>query len=186
MSSRKTEKTTSGADGSFVFEKVLPGRCQLSCPVAAETGNKSGITEVNMTGQALVHVEVKSGTNQAVIGGGGRTVKGKLTGRDKWDGVTFHFHPTAPHVGFPGDDEMWKAWNELKKSASGSLLFREGLKVNADGTFEITGVLPGSYQIFFKGEGDDKYMASGKFNVAAEVPGQKAEPLEAGDFPVSK
>ncbi len=102
------EKTTAAADGSFVFDKVLPGQCQLSCPIAAEPGNKSGITEINMTGK-IAHGEVKPGPNQAVIDGGGRTVKGKLTDRDSWQGVTFRFHPSAPHIGRPGDDQMWKA-----------------------------------------------------------------------------
>ena len=175
------EKTTAGADGSFVFEKVLHGHVQLSCPIEVEPGNKSGITQINMTGR-IAHLVLKPGTNQALIGGAGRVVKGKLTGRDSWEGVTFHFHPTAPHIGFSGDDEMWKAWGEFQKSPSGPLFFRDGLKVKADGTIEITGVLPGEYQIFFSREAGKIQVASGKFDVGAEVPGQKAEPVDAGEF----
>ena len=196
------EKTTAAADGSFVFEKVLPGHVQLSCPIAA-----AGNTEINLTGR-IAHVDVRAGTNEAVIGGAGRTVKGKLTGRDSWEGVSFHFHPTAPHVGLSGDDEMWKAWSEFQKSPSGPLFFRNGLKVQADGTFEIPGALPGDYQIFFISPppnglapgipfelpADKKVpqarvlrdFASGKFSVPVEVPGQKLEVLDAGKFPAGK
>jgi hypothetical protein len=167
------EKTKANADGSFVFEKVLPGLTQLSCPISTGSGN-SGMTEVNLTGQ-VTHLTVQPGVNQALIGGTGRTVRGKLTGRDSWDGVTFHFHPNAPHIGFPGDDDMWKAWGEFQKSPSGPLFFRSGLKVNADGSFEIPGVLPGHYQIFFSREGEAEHVASGSFTVEPEVPGQKTE-----------
>jgi beta-lactamase regulating signal transducer with metallopeptidase domain/biopolymer transport protein ExbD len=173
------EKTTAAADGSFVFEKVLPGHVQLSCPIAAGAGNAAGITEINLTGR-IAHTELKSGANTVVIGGGGTAIKGRLTGRDNWDGVMFHFHPTAPHIGFPGDDEMWKAWGEFQKSPEGALYFRSGLKVNADGTFEVGGVMPGDYQIFFKREGEDKYLASGKFTMKPETVQQ--EPMDIGEF----
>src|SRR5205085_6746127 len=42
------EKTTTDANGDFVFERVLPGLAQLSCPTPATPGSKSGITEVNL------------------------------------------------------------------------------------------------------------------------------------------
>jgi hypothetical protein len=168
------EKTTSGPDGSFVFERALPGLTQLSCPLPAGADSSSGISEVNMSGQ-LIHLTVKPGVNPAVIGGGGRTVKGKLTGRTSWAGVTFHFHPNAPHIGFPGDDEMWKAWSAWQNGPTGPLFFRSGLKVNADGTFEIPNVLPGHYQIFFTREGEPDHVASGSFHIEAEKPGVKTE-----------
>jgi len=173
------EKTTAAADGSFVFEKVLPGHVQLSCPISAGAGNTAGITEINLTGR-ITHMEVKPGDNTVVIGGGGTAIKGRLTGRDSWEGVTFHFHPTAPHIGLPGDDEIWKAWGEFQKSPEGALYFRSGLKVNAGGTFEVGGVMPGDYQIFFKREGEDKYLASGKFAMKPETVQQ--EPMDIGEF----
>ncbi len=173
------EKTTAAADGSFVFEKVLPGHVQLSCPITAAAGNAAGFTEINLTGR-IAHTELKSGDNTVVIGGGGTAIKGRLTGRDDWKGVTFHFHPTAPHIGLPGDDEVWKAWGEFQKSPEGALYFRSGMKVNADGTFEIGGVMPGDYQIFFKREGEDKYLANGKFSMKPETVQQ--EPMDIGEF----
>jgi hypothetical protein len=167
------EKTKSLADGSFTFDHVLPGLTQLSCPIPAGA-NGSGITEINLTGQTT-HVTVKPGVTPAIIGGQGRTVKGRLEGRDSWEGVTFHFHPTAPHIGMPGDDAMWKAWAEFQKSPSGPLFFRDGLKVNADGSFEIPNVLPGDYQIFFTRQGEPAHVASSKVSVEAESPGIKPE-----------
>jgi hypothetical protein len=75
---------------------------------------------------------------------------------------------------------MWKAWGEFQKSPEGALYFRSGLKVNADGTFEVGGVMPGDYQIFFKREGEDKYLASGKFTMKPETVQQ--EPMDIGEF----
>jgi biopolymer transport protein ExbD len=174
------EKTKSAADGTFVFERVLPGQAQLSCPIAADS-NRSGVTEINLPGR-LTHVTVQPGATAVVIGGEGRVVKGRLTGPASWEGVTFHFHPTAPHVGLPGDNEMWKAWNEFKTGPSGSLFFRDGLNVNADGTFEVPNVLPGDYQIFFKRAGENGYLASGKFSVDAETPGTRPEAKDIGEI----
>ncbi len=83
-----------------------------------------------------------------MIGGQGRTLKGKLVGLESWKGVTFHFHPEAPHIGFPGDDEIWKAFGQLKASPIGPALFRDKQPVKDDGTFEIKNMLPGDYQLF--------------------------------------
>ena len=76
--------------------------------------------------------EVKpGGVTHALLGGQGRTVRGRLTGRDSWDGVTMHFHPNAPHIGFPGDDASWQAFAMFRHSEIGPLFFRDGLKPNA-------------------------------------------------------
>ncbi len=175
------EKTTTGADGSFIFERVLPGLVQLSCPTPATSGSKFGITEVNLPGM-ITHLTVKPGKNPALLGGQGRTVTGRLTGRESWTDVTFHFYPTALHFGREGDNEMWSAWSALQKSPVGPVFFRDGLKVNADGTFEMPGVLPGSYQIFFTRAGEKEHLATGKFVVPAETMGTKPEPHSIGEL----
>lgn len=176
------EKTQSGPDGTFVFERVLPGLVQLSCPITAGSAG-SDLTEINLPGLTS-HITVQPGANQAIMGGTGRMVKGKLTGPGPWEDVTFHFHPSAPFAGGPGDDEMWKAWSSFQSGPLGPVFFRNDLKVNADGTFEVTGVLPGSYQVFFRRPGQNAWLASGRFDVPAESPGQPLEPLDAGEFPV--
>ena len=173
------EKTISDANGNFVFDKVLPGRVQLSRPHTFDKPTKRGTTSVMLPGMTS-HVAVKSGDpTRALIGGRGRTIKGRLTGRDAWEGVTIHFHPRAPHVGMPGDNEVWAAWNEFKTSAIGPIFFRSGLKPNADGRFEISGVLPGDYQLFV--DGNRGYR---QFSVEAESGAAPAEPLDLGAIQV--
>jgi hypothetical protein len=173
------EKTTTAGDGTFVFGRVLPGLAQISCPPATAPGNQSGISEVNLR-PLVTHLTVQPGANRALLGGQGRTIRGRLVGRADWAGFTFYFHPTAPHIGLPGDDEMWKGWGALQKSPAGPLFFRNGLKVNPDGTFEIPAVLPGDYQIFFTRAGE--HAAGGKFVVPPETPGVKPDPQEIGEF----
>ncbi len=173
------EKAMTDAEGNFTFHKVLPGLCQLSIPTKAADGGGA----VYLSGQ-LRHATVKSGENSVIIGGAGRIVRGKLTGRDKWDGVTFHFHPTAPHIGLPGDDAMWKAWGEFQKSPQGPLFFRNDQKVSADGTFAIPNVLPGDYQIFFSEPGTKQHLASSKFDVLPEESGQAATDVVVGEINV--
>ena len=177
------EETKTDKDGAFIFDRVFPGMCQLSCPIQAKEPKEGGITEINLSGQ-LTHADVKPGPagTSVIIGGQGRTVKGKLTGRDEWAGVIMHLRPTAPHVGFPGDEELWNAWGELQKSGLGPLFFKGGFKVNADGTFEIPAVLPGSYQLFFsRNQGNDQ-IANGRFHVDPEIPGGEAMPVELGEI----
>ena len=84
------------------------------------------------------------------------------------------FHPRAPHIGMPGDEDQWKAWGEFQKSSLGPLYFRDGLKPKVDGTFEIPGVLPGDYQFFI---GTNSYQS---FTVEREVHGGENKPLDLG------
>ena len=129
-----------------------------------------------------MHANVKAPQTEVMMGGKGRTVKGKLSGRNSWDGVVFHFHPTAPHIGFEGDDIGCKEWNDFKNSPKGLVFFRDGLKVNADGTIEISGVLPGSYQIFFCKEGEKSPLASSQFRVGEEKGPEPPEPMDLGEI----
>ena len=78
---------------------------------------------------------------------------------------------------------MWKAWGAWQNGPTGPLFFRGGLKVNADGTFEIPNALPGDYQIFFTREGEPSHVASGSFHIEAEKPGVKTEAQVLPDMP---
>ena len=173
------EETESDGDGRFVFDKVLPGRVQLSRPHKFAKPTKSGTTSVMLPGMVAQVVVKSDGPTAALIGGRGRTIKGRLSGRDSWDGVTMHFHPRAPHVGLPGDDDMWTAWGEFQKSAIGPIFFRTGLTPNADGTFEIPGVLPGEYQLFVDGN-----LGYRQFSVDAETADIPVSPLDLGEIAV--
>ncbi len=173
-------------DGRFVFDKVLPGRAQISRPIKPTEPSKAGFTAINLDG-LISHIVVKSGeATPAMIGGQGRTVKGKLVGLESWKGVTYHFHPTAPHIGFPGDDEIWKAFGQLKASSIGPLLFRDKQPVSDDGTFEIKMMLPGDYQLFVSAPGFANHAAYLKVSVEPEVPGQAPSAKDLGEIEVKK
>jgi hypothetical protein len=177
-------RTKSDKEGRFKFDKVLPGLTQISMPikVAGDTGSREAI----LNGM-FQHVQVAAGQPTAVLlGGQGRNVTGKLVGLRTWDGVTYHFHPTAPHIGFPGDNAMWQAFGELKKSAAGPLLFRDKLPVNKDGTFTIENMLPGNYQLFVSMPGQRNYAASLQIKVDAELPGEKPAAQDLGEIKVTK
>jgi hypothetical protein len=121
-----------------------------------------------------------------MIGGQGRTVTGKLVGLDSWKEVTFHFHPEAPHIGFPGDDEIWKAFGELKASPIGPALFRDKQPVKDDGTFEIKNMLPGDYQLFVTAPGFASHAAYVKVRVEPEVPGVAPATQDLGVIAIKK
>jgi hypothetical protein len=171
-------------EGRFTFEPALPGKTQISLPMKAAGADAGGITAVILDTQ-FIHAVVKAGEpTRVVIGGQGRLVRGKLTGRDSWKGVTFHFHPTAPHIGFPGDDAIWKAWGELQQSPIGPLLFRNKLPVNADGTFEIPDMLPGDYQLFVSVPGVENHAAYKQVSIEPELFGANAGTLDLGEIKV--
>jgi beta-lactamase regulating signal transducer with metallopeptidase domain len=175
-------RTKSDKDGRFTFDKVLPGLTQVSLPTKPADAKH----EVILNGM-FRHAQVAAGQPTAVLlGGQGRTVKGKLVGLGTWDGVTYHFHPTAPHVGFAGDDAAWKAFGELKESAAGPLLFRDKQPVNKDGTFTIENMLPGRYQLFVSAPGFTRYAASIQIEVEPEVPGRKPAAQDLGEIKVDK
>jgi len=117
-----------------------------------------------------------------LLGGVGRTALGRVVGRETWTGVTFHFHPTAPHIGFGGDEAMWSAWTAWQNGSLGPVFFRKGLKVDEKGAFEIPGVLPGNYQIFFSEPEGNQFVATGSFVVPAEKPGETPAPQSIGEF----
>jgi hypothetical protein len=177
-------QVSSDAAGRFVFEKVLPGRVQLSRDIRMPEGSKSGIRSMAFPG-LYAHVTALPGeSTKVLIGGQGRQVTGRLTGRKTWEGVTIHFHPRAPHIGFPGDEEHWQGFDIFRESAIGPVFFRDKLKPDADGKFEFPQMLPGIYQLFVSVPEPGNNGASRQFQVAAEMPGEVAAPLDIGDISV--
>ena len=144
----------------------------------------SGVTAVNLPTQ-LLHADVKAGKpTRVVLGGQGRVLRGKLTGRESWKGVTLRIHPTAPHIGFPGDDALWEAFGKLQHGPAGPLLFRDKHAVNADGTFELADMLPGDYQLFVSApdvQNDVGYM---NVSIKPEVPDEKPAVHDLGEIKV--
>jgi hypothetical protein len=178
--------TESDDAGRFVFDRVLPGLVQLSRPIRPVEPSKFGTTAVNLDGM-ITHVTVKAGEpTPALIGGQGRTVKGKLDGLESWKGVTIRIHPRAPLIGFPGDDEIWKAYGQLQASAVGPHLFRDKHPVNDDGTFEIKGVLPCTYQLFVSAPAPAGRVGYAQFTVQLETLGQEPAAQDIGTIEVKK
>jgi beta-lactamase regulating signal transducer with metallopeptidase domain len=174
------DETIANDKGHFVFERVLPGMAQLSCPIEFDAGDGKKYSSY-LEGR-ITHADIKAPHTSVIIGGKGRTVTGKLTGFANLNGITFRVHPNAPHFGRPGDDRQWAAWNVFKQSPAGGSFFRDGLKVADDGTFEILAMLPGYYQIFFEQEGGKKNAANGVFRIPKEEWEGDSEPFDAGQF----
>ncbi|MBI3861763.1 MAG: hypothetical protein HY290_07690 [Planctomycetia bacterium] len=175
------DQAQTDAEGRFVFDRVLPGLAQVSRWITLADANGGSPSSWVFPG-LFAHVTVRSGDpTRMLIGGQSRTVTGRLTGRDSWDGVTIHFHPTAPRMGgFGGRDNGWKAFNEFRTSPFGPLFFRDKLQPKADGSFEIPNMLPGRYQVFVSATDAKGYVASTAIEVEPETPGEKPVPLDIG------
>jgi hypothetical protein len=175
-------ETKTGADGKFVFTRVLPGRAQISRWVVAAEPNASA-TRSSVFPGLYVHVEIQPGdTTPVLIGGQGRKVTGRLIGHEKWGGVTFHFYPAAPHIGFVDEeDDDWKAFGRFGGSPIGPLFFRGKLKPNADGTFEIPHLLPGRYQLFVDAPG---IVGSRLVEIEPEKDGEPPGGVDLGEIRV--
>jgi hypothetical protein len=176
--------TRTDKEGRFLFERALPGQTQMSLPTIVANPEAGGATQIILPTQ-LIHVDVKAGDpTRVLIGGQGRMVRGQLTGRDSWKGVTLRIHPTAPHIGFPGDDAAWKAFGELRQSPIGPLLFRDKESVNADGTFEIADMLPGDYQLFVSAPDIENFAAYRQVSIEPETPDAKPAAVDLGEIKV--
>ena len=121
-----------------------------------------------------MHVDVRAGdATEVVLGGRGRVVAGRLTGLDSYEGVTLRVHPTAPHFGFPGDDEQWQGWGALRDGPLGAVVFRDAIPVGPDGTFRIEGLVPESYQLFVN-DGGKRLRGHASFTVEPAAGGADA------------
>src|SRR5262249_32739269 len=131
--------------------------------------------------QGTVHglatvIEVREGqTTRLTLGGPGRALVGRFEAPKDlglaidWSKVLVRFHLNAPHVGFPGDDEIWKTYGAFLRSDEGKAYARDQGPVARDGSFRIESVPPGDYQLLIwvagpavgKPAETDTYYASG-------------------------
>jgi hypothetical protein len=161
-------------EGRFVIEGAPPGQVQIFH--TSRSGEEAPYLH------AHIHPTVKAGeTTRVIVGGRGRTVIGKLQGLPDYKGLTVRIAPNAPR---PGDQDLMAAWSAFAGTEVGKLYFREGVAVNADGTFRIDSVLPDYYQVFV--QRPDKSIVHGvKLSVPAESPDAAAEPLDMGEITVA-
>ncbi len=199
--------TRSDAQGNFVLDKVLPGRVGVSggidlsnppgslgmSPLNFDPG-RSGTSSLNFDRQT-VEVDSDGEPTVLLIGGRGRTVAGRLTGRDRWEGVTLKYLPKVPDslafagagVNFAVGDrrEIGRLYGLWEHSAIGPLYFRGELAPNADGSFEIRHVLPGDYLLFISAADATNYVGGAEFSVEHEQPGQAPPPIDLGEIKVN-
>jgi hypothetical protein len=170
------QEITTDRQGRFRIEKLPPWRVQLARVFRLGDGPAAGSFLF-----PYLHVELAAGRpTEVIFGGNGRPVAGKLTGLDSWDGVTLAIAPNAPR---PADESGWRGHALVRRSNIGPLYFREKLKVKADGTFHIDGVLPASYQLFVASEDRSVYVVS-PFRVEPLPGGESEEPHELGEIRV--
>ena len=154
----QSEKAQTDDQGKFALDKVLPGRAGVSGGVSLAPGRRAlGMTRIDFD-QQVVQVESDDVPATVLVGGRGRTVTGRLTGRDSWQGVTLNYVPNAPNPSFPGAAQMGRKYGMWEDSSLGPLYFRRQLPTSVDGSFEIRDVLPGRYQLFVSAPGATNYV----------------------------
>jgi hypothetical protein len=163
--------TTTEADGSFVFERVLPGEGRIGRDIVYMVDE--GATEV--TSSKMMPLEIAPGETKRIdLGGDGRPVAGSLappeghTDEVQWSFarvfVTIAGEPKSPQAPVevqkdPGRYQTWwrewsesdegKAWREAQKEyqhrRDASPYFNAS--VDRDGNFRIDDVPPGEYSL---------------------------------------
>lgn len=156
--------------GKFAVEHLLPGRIQVGRPEFV------GLYQ---------HLTVLPGETANVrVGGEGRTARGRLTGRDSWEGITIRFRPVAPSPSFGGADLLWQKYNQFRTSPVGPLYFRGGVRPNSEGSFEIARIMPGRYQLFVSSPDADRFVGAMNLEIEPEQPGEALEAVELGEIAV--
>jgi hypothetical protein len=172
-----SDETKTDASGRFAFGRVVAGWSHLNR--AFET------TDGWLTLAIGSMIEVRSNeTTRATLGGPGRAVIGKIAvpegSKVDLSKVRLRLAPPAPHIGFSGDDEMWKAYGRFGQSDEGKAYFRSDLPVNADGTFRLEGVPQGDFLLQGIAADMKDWLVGTQFTVPATPDGRSKEPVSLG------
>lgn len=180
--SHSVDLTTDEA-GRFSADHVPPGRTYVQ--LISKTAD--GWVSIVGTG---VWVDVGPGqTTSIALGGVGRPVHGQLEPPPDLpraiDLTRIHLwvRLRAPHVGFPGDNEMWAAQSRLLSSPEGKAYYHDHVPVAADGAFRIDRLPQGSYQligILQTGDNGPNLRVGSGIDIAPMPDGQSNEPLDLG------
>lgn len=158
--------------GEFVFRRVPPGLVHLR-RIDSRVG---GYPSQNVTVLAREPTDV-------CIGGGGRSVVGRITGV---------VDPSLLTVTAIIDPPSWRwaegvaAHDRFLASPVGKLYAHRGVAVDRRGRFRIDRVKPASYELRFYRSGPNGRgapVAGGRFRVDSIDGGASDEPLDAGEFP---
>jgi hypothetical protein len=124
------------AQGRLTVERIAPGEAVLQFSQAFGFAAEFELTP----GQKAV----------MTLGGKGRTVNGKLVPPAEWAGkidltkAKVEMGVSAPHIGFPGDQEIWKEYGAFMKKFGPAYTYAPA-KVAADGSFSFEHVTHGDY-----------------------------------------
>ena len=149
------DKVEADEQGNYSFRNLLPGNVQLGHLV--NSPEQQGPQQLKYE-YPVLHVSLEPGQIETMdFGGEGIDVQGRLTGLNSYENVSIAIRPPAPDVwGFrrfngAGANGLQRGYQALQDSDYAPLYFREGVKVNDDGTFEIDDVMTGQYNLWVHG-----------------------------------
>jgi hypothetical protein len=147
------DEVNTDTNGRFVCEGLVAGRLAFDRVFPTNDGQcaVSGLTTT---------IEVREGqTTRVTFGGPGRTLVGRFEAPKDlrlpidWTKAHVNFGPKAPHIGFPGDDAIWKVYQAFLNTEEGRAYHGSNLPVGRDGSFRIESVPPGEYQLMITIDG---------------------------------
>ena len=140
-------EAVTNAEGRFICDRVVAGRMDVDRWFPADEGKGT------VYGLATT-IEVREGqTTQVRLGGPDRVLIGQIKAPKgfelpiDWTKARVHFGLKAPHIGFPGDEEIWKIYGSFVNSEEGAAYSRGNLPVDRDGSFRIEAVPAGEYEL---------------------------------------
>ena len=166
------------AEGRFKAQRLAPGRHSACVVLKTGTGHSS------VTG-TYADVSVEPGKAlHFTLGGRGRPVTGRVVAAGKaagavdWSKVKLRLILEAPHIGFPGDNEIRRAYQAFLADGRAAAYQRDFTPA-ADGSFRLDNVPQGRYQLI----GPVRF---GSRVVVPPMPGGRSdEPMHLGDIPLS-
>ncbi len=168
-------QVTCDSAGKFDTGPLVPD-ARMQASVFVKTGNSTSLVLGVVT-----FVDTKPGkTLKLTLGGEGRPVIGRLVGSDgnPLPNRKLWIRTPAPHLGMPGDNEMWKAQGEFFQAVQGAKYHHE-VVTDAEGRFRIPRLPQGNFEI------DGAWIAKDsqrRFEVNPMDSGKSDEPLDLGDL----
>ena len=155
----------SDEEGRFQVERVPPWQVQISRVTPLPGENAGSYWFPNL------HAHIAEGRPTVVVFGKGRTVQGKLTGRDSYKGVTLSLSPRPPRIG--GDSS---GFNSIGEGPLRPVFNRSQIPVQEDGSFEIAGVVPERYLLSVQVK--EKSLQVTRVTVPSPKPEDEGQPFQ--------